>query len=318
MTGGACHAVACVARLEINLIMETTMSEALGNTEGGLALKSDRRFLLKSSLATLGALSATTFAGTASAAAPLTDVNILNFALNLEYLEAEYYVRATTGMGLTAADTTGGNGQAAGTVKGGTAVTFNNQLYRQIAKEIADDELHHVQFLRAALGSAAVAEPDINFTDTFNALAMAAGLGSTFDPFASETNFLIGAYVFEDVGVTAYNGAAPAISNKTYLGAAASILSVEAYHAGCIRTLLLQAGQQHAANAISGVRDSLDGNPHNQDQGIVVGGKDNVVPTDMNGLAFTRTPSEVLGIVYAGGQSGNYGFFPNKVNGAIQ
>ena len=49
-----------------------------------------------------------------------------------------------------------------------------------------------------------------------------------------------------------------------------------------------------------------------------VGGKSNFVPTDKNGLAFSRSPSEVLGIVYAGGESGDYGFFPNKVNGAIK
>ena len=244
-------------------------------------------------------------------------MNILNFALNLEYLEAEYYLRATTGAGLNPTETTGNRGTQ-GTVTGGSMVPFQNDAIRQYAVEIADDERAHVNFLRAALGDKKVAEPDIDFVQSFNTLAQAAGLGDTFDPFASEDNFLIGAYVFEDVGVTAYHGAAAFINNKDYLTAAAGILAVEAYHAGIIRTVMYSRGLQSPANKISKLRDQLDGNRHNQDMGIVVGGQSNLVPSDKNAIAFSRTPAEVLGIVYAGGASGNFGFFPSKVNGAIR
>lgn len=242
------------------------------------------------------------------------DTDILNFALNLEYLEAEYYLRATTGQGLA----TGDIGTNPGAVTGGSKVAFSTPAFRDYGTEIANDELRHVRFLRRALGSAAVSRPVIDLQNSFNAAAQAAGLGSTFDPFANEVNFLIGAFVFEDVGVTAYKGAAKQISDKTVLEAAAGILGVEAYHAATVRTVLYSLGgtAQNAAQKISDLRDSADGGG-DKDQGIVLGGRANIVPTDSNGIAFSRSTSEVLSIVYLGGTSQG-GFFPNGLNGKVK
>ena len=115
--------------------------------------------------------------------------------------------------------------------------------------------------------------------------------------------------------MTAYKGAARLISDKDVLEAAAGLLAVEAYHAGEIRTLLFGLGLFKAAKAISDARDSLDG-ASDKDQGIGRPAAANIVPTDANGLAFSRGTDEVLGIVYLGG-SGSGGFFPNGLNGLI-
>jgi len=279
---------------------------------------SDRRRLLRNvGVGTaFAASSGLGLLGRAQAAGAPTDADILNFALNLEYLEAEYYLFAVNGIGLSASDI-GGVGTT-GNVIGGAAVPFQTPAIQQYAKGIANDELAHVEFLRSALGSAAVARPEIDLYNSFNTLWTAAGLiqpGQTFNPFENELNFLLGAYVFEDVGVTAYNGAAPLIQSKTYLGAAASILAVEAYHAGSIRTLLYEAQQGAATAAISAVRAAASG--ASDDQGVVVNGVANITPTNVDALAFSRTTTQVLNIVYLGGASGGYGFFPQGLNGTI-
>ena len=259
-----------------------------------------------------------------------TDAEILNFALNLEYLEAQFYQYAVFGSGLPANMLTGTGTQ--GAVIGGHAVAFSDPVVAQYAKEIAKDEIEHVAFLRNALGASAVAQPaiDVGGTDpngAFSTAARAAGLvgaGQAFDPYASDAAFLLGAFIFEDVGVTAYKGAAPLISNKTYLEAAAGILAAEAYHAGLIRSTLYSKGVampslRSGAAAISAARDSLDGSS-NDDQGITGATPDiaNIAPLDANGIAFSRTPGHVLNIVYlTQDAAAKGGFFPAGVNGDI-
>ena len=256
--------------------------------------------------------------GSPAQAQGVTDADILNFALNLEYLEAEFYTRAVRGTGLAAADTTGTGTQ--GTVTGGSQVPFKSDYVQKYASLIASDEESHVRFLRSALGAAAVAEPSIDLQASFNTLAVAAGLitqGQTFNPFADDVSFLLGAFVFEDVGVTAYGGAAALIANKDYLSAAASILAVEAYHGGTIRTLLANIGASAAVNMIAALRGRLDGVNYEEPMSLP-GNNYNSVPTDSNALTYRRTPRQVLNIVYGAANASSGLFFPNGLNGTIK
>ncbi len=308
--------------------------------------RSERREFFKTALgaAAITAAGATALSFSTSAAAQqITDADVLNFALNLEYLEAQFYSYAAYGTGLDNSLLTGTVGTP-GAVRGGRQVNFTDPIVQQYAREIAQDEIAHVKFLRTALGTAAVAQPVIDVsvspTSAFSVAAQAAGLvpaGTAFDPYASDEAFLLGAFIFEDVGVTAYKGAAPLLTSKAYLEAAAGLLAVEAYHAAIVRTTLYGKGiatpsLRTSADAISNARDSLDGTT-DLDQGISPVSQtpinlastqaavttSNIVPLDPNGIAYSRTPSQVLNIVYLNrGAASAGGFFPSGMNGNVK
>ncbi|MDQ6860727.1 MAG: ferritin-like domain-containing protein [Verrucomicrobiota bacterium] len=272
-------------------------------------------------MTTLGALSKTAFA---QSSGPALDVTVAQFALNLEYLEAEFYTYAVFGTGIEtqgiAVDGSGTPGTV--TIKSNPKVPFSDPKVAQYAAEIGGDERNHVKFFRttlAAAGAQPVARPKIDLLNSFNTLAQAAGIGQSFDPFANDVNFLLGAFIFEDVGTTLFAGAARLLTNKDILESAAGILAVEAYHAGNIRVNIFNAGStaQGIAQKISDLRKMLSG--ADDDQGVVdSSGNANIVPTDSMGRAFRRTPRQGLNIVY-GAQNASSGlFYPNGLNGALK
>jgi rubrerythrin len=134
----------------------------------------------------------------ASAGVPRSDIAILNFALTLEYLEAEFYAQAKANQ-----------------------VSNGNADLSAFVNVVAGHEAAHVAYLRKALGAKAVAKPKFDFKDTV----------TNIDKFKAT------AQVLEDTGVQAYLGQAGNIKAKSILAAAGSILPVEARHAAWIRDI---------------------------------------------------------------------------------
>jgi hypothetical protein len=264
----------------------------------------NRRKLLK----TLGIASAAVGAYAAAGGTKLradpaepSVVDVLQFALNLEYLEAEFYTVATTGMTIDMAPFSIGidGSGTAGPTYGGSQVNFANNLVftSAVAAEIGQDERNHVALLRTALAQAGIqpiAKPEINL----NALMLG---------FGNEAEFLTLARIFEDIGVTAYGGAAQlsSVTSSPYIGTAARILAAEAEHVGNIRLQCARLG------IASPQLDSVDIVPPPSGTKFI-----SVDPTA--GLSAIRTPGQVLYLAYGNAANATAGgFFPKGVNGAL-
>lgn len=274
--------------------------------------------------------------GLALTPSPLTDPSVFNFALNLEYLEAEYYQRGVYGRGLPAALV----GPNPGEVIGGRQVQFQTPYVREFMAEVAEDEMNHVRFIRQTISASPLVEinrPVIDLANSFRKVGQASGLRDNFDPFADEASFLLGAFLFEDVGVSAYIGGSDLIAGDPSIEAAAGILAVEAYHGGLIRTQIADMGpamiaKADAISAARAVMASPNKRPQNvgtdspipREQPISRGdmfpGEIVISPTDPQGRSFGRPPQDVLNIVFLNPaeDANRGGFFPAGVKGVVR
>lgn len=159
------------------------------------------------------------------------DIGIFNYAYALEQLEAAFYAQVVAGF---------------------AAAGITDATERSILTDIRDHEVIHREFFRAALGSARIPDLSVSF---------GGALGTRL-------SVLQTARTFEDLGVSAYNGAGKYLSNPNNLLAAGKIVSVEARHASVIRDLLDNSGREFAG--------------------------DEVVNT--NGLDVVREPADVLAL----------------------
>ena len=162
------------------------------------------------------------------------DVGILNYAYALEQLEAAFYI--------TVLD---------------SAYSGMSSEEGQILEDLRDHEVAHRDWFSAAISGAAPNAIIPGLTPDFSSV-----------DFSDRTSVLQTAQAFEDLGVSAYNGAGQLIENTDYLVEAGKIVSVEARHAAAIRSIIGASNTSFAGD------DIIDG----------------------NGLEMTRTPNEVLGI----------------------
>lgn len=175
------------------------------------AIKNITSFGSKVAAAALPMAFATLFKKAYGQQSTATVNDVLNFALTLEYLEAEFYTQGTN-TARTAIFTGQGESSAA----------------LAALQQITKDENNHVAFLKSVLGAAAVAKPNFDFT----------AKGTFPTVFSNYDTFLAVAQVFEDTGVRAYKGQAPnLIGNQVVLTAALNIHSVEARHASHLRQM---------------------------------------------------------------------------------
>lgn len=139
------------------------------------------------------------------------DIGILNYAYALEQLEAAFYtqVMASSNTGLSAAE----------------LAFFNDIKLHEVA---------HREFFKSALGSNAIASLEVDFSSI---------------NFSSRDSILNTAKAFEDLGVSAYNGAGNLLQNSAYLTLAGKIVSVEARHAALIRDIISNGTFANTADA---------------------------------------------------------------------
>jgi hypothetical protein len=177
--------------------VDGAIQEAAEKVDGGTRLAFLKKAGIGAGAVMMGGGVAAALPSLAKAGTAASDVAILNFALTLEYLEAAFYAEAV---------------RYAGKFDAKTA---------HFARVVAKHEAAHVAFLKSALGSAAVKKPNFNFKGSNHSTA----------------KFRATSQVLEDTGVAAYSGQGGNIKSKAILGAAVSILTVEARHASWMRTL---------------------------------------------------------------------------------
>ena len=146
-----------------------------------------------------------------------TDIGIFNYAYALEQLEAAFYSAVVGAANF--------------------ATLFPDANERELLTDIRNHEVVHREFLRAALGSAAIPDLQLN-TTTVAALI------------ADRATILRNAQTFEDLGVAAYNGAGKQLKDGRNLLVAGKIVSVEARHAAAIRDARDTTGRAFAGDDV--------------------------------------------------------------------
>ncbi|XP_058077161.1 ferritin-like catalase Nec2 isoform X1 [Magnolia sinica] len=262
------------------------------------------------------------------------DVDKIQFALNLEYLEAEFFLYGALGYGL--------DGVAPEIAQGGPPPIGGkkanlDRLTHQIIEEFGYEEVGHLRAIKSTVGGFPRPLIDIsskNFATIFDN-AFEKPLSPPFDPYISSVNYLLASYVIPYVGLVGYVGTNPNINGYVSKRLLAGLLGVEAGQDAVIRALLYERADElvlpykrtvaEFTARVSDLRNRL-ANCGIKDEGLFVplqlGAENkttsNILSANADSLSYARTPAEILRTVYGtGDESKPGGFFPEGGSGSI-
>jgi len=265
---------------------------------------------------------------------PKSDVDLLEFPLNLEYLEAEFFSWGALGYGL---DKLAPNLAKGGPPPVGAKQADLSPIVKDIITQFAYQEFGHLRAIEKTVPG--FPRPLLNLSASSFATIMNNAFGKPlvppFDPYANDINYLLASYVIPYVGLTGYVGANPRLQSSTAKALVAGLLGVESGQDAVIRALLYERAMVKVlpyeftvadfTNRISDLRNKL-GKDGIKDEGLIVPPSQgaegrisgNVLAGNEFSLAFGRTPEEILRIVYGSGKENTPGgFYPKGADGKI-
>lgn len=262
------------------------------------------------------------------------DKDLIQVALNLEFLETEFFLNGALGRGLDSIEPEMAAGGPPPT--GASKANLDHTTYR-IIEEFGYQEIGHLRAIVTTVGGFARPQIDLSRHNFANIFDQAVGYKLTppFDPYSNTVNYLLASYVIPYVGLVGYVGTIPNLVNCTSRSLVAGLLGVESGQDAVIRTLLYERADQivvpykmtvaEFTDRISALRNRL-GMRGNKDEGLRVPRRlgaenrtdSNILSANANSLSYSRAPPEILRIVYGtGSENKPGGFFPNGGNGAV-
>ncbi|XP_034690623.1 desiccation-related protein PCC13-62-like, partial [Vitis riparia] len=263
------------------------------------------------------------------------DVDRIQFALNLEFLEAEFFLHGALGEGLDQVAPQLAHG---GPPPIGARKANLDDVERRIIEEFGYQEVGHLRAITSAVEGLPRPPLDLspqNFDNIFNQ-AIGQDLKPPMDPYSNTVNYLLASYAIPYVGLVGYVGTIPSLTNSSSLSLVASLLGVESGQDAVIRALLYKRECEFVepynitvaefTRGISNLRNQL-GMCGVKDEGVIVvdpqSGVENktdsnILSADANSLSYARQPQEILRIVYGtGNESQPGGFLPKGGIGNI-
>ncbi|KAE8672101.1 glutathione S-transferase U8-like [Hibiscus syriacus] len=266
--------------------------------------------------------------------ADATDRDRVHFAMNLEFLETEWFLCGAHGIGLDAIEPEYAEG---GPPPIGCKKANLDRVTRRVVEEFGYQEVGHLRAIKTTVGGIQRPLIDIsseNFAKIFDE-AMGYCLDPPFDPYEDSIKYLMGTYVIPYVGLNGYVGTIPCLQKFETKKLVAGLMGVESGQDATVRAWLYKKANENVepynitvaefTMRISELRNKL-GHCGIKDEGIIVppelGAENrtssNVLSADYNSLSYPRTPAEIARITYGTGDEHRPGgFFPEGANGRI-